>query len=273
MENRDHSVGQEIITRENLPAILTKIGDEGKKKGTSEAMIPYIHAVREKAEKLGETSIVVQLYQEEFLSAQHMVMEERSKGFKANPIRAAKGILHMEFSSRKMEKYTSKNAERLDPVVRTRIFRFLGKSADYKGQYKKSERYYRKGLEYFEHSVKVEERYNRLEFLGFLSYSLVKQDKTEEGIKLAQQTLTDFDTSEEGKWLKENDYYVWAVWKSGIEIRTVDHIIKTNDSAHLNLIEELLIDAESILKMSDGTRENFRHRLDELDATKNRIKY
>lgn len=188
MENKDRSVGQETITKENLPAILTQIGVEREKKGTSEVLIPHIRKVREEVEKLGETSTVVQLYQEEFLSAQHMVMEEKAKKLKANPFRAAKGMFIMETTSKVMEKYTEGNGENLDPVIKARVYRFLGRYADYKGQFGKSETYYRKGLEYFDQSTKPEERFNRLEFLGFLSYSLIKQGKTEEGVSLAQQT-------------------------------------------------------------------------------------
>jgi len=268
MENKDHSVGQEIITKENLPAILTQIGVEREKKGTSEVLIPHIRKVRGEVEKLGETSTVVQLYQEEFLSAQHMVMEEKAKKMRANPFRAAKGMFIMEATSKVMEKYTEENSENLDPVIRARIFRFLGRYVDYKGQFGKSETYYRKGLAYFDQSTKPEEKFNRLEFLGFLSYSLIKQGKMEEGISLAQQTLKDFDESDEGKWLKDNNYYAWAVWKSGIEIRTSEHIVKTKDFRCADLAKVFLADSENILKMPDGTAESFRLRLDELDTTR-----
>lgn len=268
MENKDRPVGQEIITKENLPAILTQIGIEREKKGTSEVLIPRIRGVREETKKLGEKSTVLQLYQEEFLSAQHMVMEEKAKRLGANPLRAAKGMFIMESTSRSMEKYAEENDKNLDPVINARVFRFLGRYADYKGQYKKSEQYYKKGLEYLDQSTKPEERFNRLEFLGFLSYSLIKQGKAEEGLGLAQQTLKDYDESDEGKWLKDNNYYTWAVWKSGIEIRTSEHLVKSKDSGHPDLPKTFLSDAESILKMPDGTTESFRLRLDELGNTR-----
>ncbi len=272
MENKDRFGGQETITKENLPAVLTQIAVEREKKGTSESLIPHIHRIRDEAEKLGEKSVVLQLYQEEFLSAQHMVMEEKARKFRANPLRAAKGMLVMESTSRTMERYAEENGENLDPVVKARVSRFLGRYADYKGQYKKSEQYYREGLTFFDQSTKPEERFNRLEFLGFLSYSLIKQGKTEEGMGLAQQTLKDFDDSDEGKWLKETNYYAWAVWKSGIEIRTSEHVAKTKDSEHSDLAKTFLADAENILKMPDGTTESFRLRLDELDTTRDLIR-
>ncbi len=272
MENKDRFIRQEIITKESLPSILTEIAVQREKKGTSEVLIPHIRKIREEVGKLGETSTVVQLYQEEFLSAQHMVMEEKAKKLKANPFRAAKGMLIMEATSKTMEKYAEGNSENLDPVIKTRIFRFLGRYTDHKGQFNKSEGYYRKGLEYFDQSTRAEERFNRLEFLGFISYSLIKQGKTEEGIGLAQQTLKNFDESDEGKWLKENNYYTWAVWKSGIEIRTTEHISKTKDSRHADLAKAFLVNSGDILKMPDGTTENFRLRLDELDTAREELR-
>lgn len=269
MENKDNS--PEVITKETLPGILSEIAVEREKKGTSETLIPRIQQIRQEAERMGEKSVVLQLYQEEFLSAQHVVMEERSKRFKANPLRAAKGIFLMESSSKAMEKYSEENSGDLDPVVNARVSRFLGRYADHKNQYKKSEGYYRKGLEYFDQSTKMEERFNRLEFLGFLSYSLIKQGKTDEGFDLTQKTLRDFDESDEGKWLKENNYYTWAVWKSGIEIRTAEHIGKTKDFNNLDLAKRFLVEAENILVMPDSTSENFRIRLDELNSVKHSI--
>ncbi len=264
----DPSFDREIITKENLPMLLTQIGTEREKKGTSETIIPQIHKIRVEAERLGEKSMVLQLYQEEFLSAQHMVMEEKAKRFKANPLRVAKALFILERTSKTMEDYSETNSENLDPVVKARVFRFLGRHADHKSQYKKSEEYYKKGLEYFDQSTKIEERFNRLEFLGFISNSLIKQGKTERGLALAQQTLRDFDDSNEGKWLKENDYYTWAVWKSGIEIRTSEHIANTNDLEHTDLVNNFLRDAENILTIPDGNSEIFRLRLDELDIVK-----
>jgi len=271
MENKNFLSSSEVVTKENLSEILADIAVKREVKGSSETLIPYIRQIQKEAGKLDEKSVVLQLYQEEFLSAQHMVMEEKSKGFGANPLRAAKGMLFMEITSKNMEKYTEENDVNLDPFIKARVYRFLGRYADYRGQFGRSEVNYRKGLEYFDQSTKQEERFNRLEFLGFLSYSLIKQGKTQEGLDLAQQTLKDFDNSEEGKWLKENNYYAWAVWKSGIEIRTAEHVAKTKDSGHIDLAKDLLEDAGSILVMPDGTMEKFNLRLDELKVAKGLI--
>ena len=266
---KDSQIGREsVITKDNLHYFLSDIAIQRERKGTSEVLIPHIQTVLLEAEKLGEKSAVLQLYQEEFLSAQHMVMEERSKRFRINPIRAAEGFLFMEISSQAMESYAEANSEDLDPAVKARVFRFLGRYMDYKGYFKKSEKYYRKGLEYFDRSENPEEKINRLEFSGLLSYSLIKQGRIDKGIGLAEQTLRDFDESEEGLWLKDNNYYTWAVWKSGIEMRTAENILRKKDAQHIGLAKVFLADSENILKMPDGSTENFRLRLDELDVVK-----
>jgi hypothetical protein len=277
MENKESSSRQEVIvTKENLSSILTEIAVQREKKGTSEVLIPYIRKVREEVEKLGDVTHVVQLLQEEALCGKHMIMEEISKGLKGNlfktATRAIKGLWIMKKTSNAMKGYLGRKG--LDPVTEARIFRFLGRHEDEKEMFKRSEPYYRKGLEYFNQSDKIEERYNRLEFLGFLSFSLIKQGKAkkDEGIELAKQTLKDFDESDEGKWLRENNYYAWAVWKSGIELRTAEHIFKKKDVKNADLAKILLTDSENILRMPDGATESFRLRLDELNATKELVK-
>lgn len=274
MENKEIFNRQEVIvTKENLSSILTEIAVQREKKGTSEVLIPYIRKVRKEMEKLGDVTHVVQLLQEEALCGKHMIMEEISKGLKGNlfqtATRAIKGLWIMEKTSNAMKGYLGHKG--LDPVTEATIFRFLGRHEDERGMFKRSEPYYRKGLEYFNQSDKIEERYKRLELLGFLSFSLIKQGKVkkDEGIELAKQTLKDFDESDEGKWLRENNYYAWAVWKSGIELRTADHIFKKKDIKNVDLAKSFLTDSEDILRMPDGKTEIFRLRLDELQTAKN----
>lgn len=272
MRKERTSYENEIVTRENLPKLLENIGRTREKTGTSDSLIPLIHHVRDEAEKLGEKNAVLQLLQEEYLVVQHIIMEERTKKFKANPLKVTKAIVIMESVTRTMEKYAKENEDDLNPVLNARVFRFLGRYADLKHQYKKSEVYYRKGLLYFEQSSKTEEKFNRLEFLGFISYSLIKQGKTNDGMELVQQTLKDFDESPEGEWLRENDYFTWAVWKSGIEIRTAEHIIDKNDSKRADVAKDLLQNAQNILKMPNGSTEDFRLRLDELNNIRSKFK-
>lgn len=262
MENKE-SINN-LLTKKDLEYHLGEFSKNREEKGSSELIIPNLRFLREQAEILKEPTLVMQFYQEEFLCGQHMVMEEKAKRFKAT-IRAVRGMLIMNKTAKNMEKFMNKNEEKIDPVVKNRVFRFLGRQADYQGKYSKSEGYYRQGLIYFDSLTKLEEKSNRLELAGFLSYSLIKQGKGE-GINLTKQTLKDFNESPEGKWLKENDYYRWAVWKSGIEIRTAEHFGKSKNILYQPLAKDFLKDADKILRMPDGNTEIFRLRLDEFHA-------
>ena len=264
-------ISTEILTTESTPSILREIAQKREQKGTTEILVPYIDRIRQQAEKLGDRSAVVQLYQEKFLSVQHALMEERSKKLHANPLRVAKWFPVMAKTVVDMKKYEEKYHDQIDPVIGARVYRFLGRFADQKGQYSESEKLYKKGLSYFDSLTKPEERYHRLELTGFISHSQIKQGK-KEGLDLATQTLKDFDTSPEGLWLKENDYYTWAVWKSGIEIRTAQHYCQKNDTQKLEIMRDWIVDAESILQTPDGDKEPFEIRLDELNNVKELIK-
>ncbi|MPM42599.1 hypothetical protein SDC9_89265 [bioreactor metagenome] len=114
---------------------------------------------------------------------------------------------------------------------------------------------------------RIDQRYQSLELSGFLAYSLLRQNKNG-WFELTQQTLEDFDNSPEGIWLKDNNYYAWAVWKSGIEIRIADALLdsKKLTSQYKGHIKNWINDADSILQMPDGNREVFGIRRQELDA-------
>jgi hypothetical protein len=259
---------RELYTPERFAVLIGEIASKREEKGSSEILIPQIRNLRGVAETFEEITSVVQLYQEEFLCGQHMVMEERSKGLKkANWMRLAKGMWTMASTTNDMEKYLGEE-EGINPLVRARIFRFLGRYSDYMGHYKKSAEYYRRGIAEIDLNVEPEEKFNRLEFIGFLSYSLLKQGRLTDGVSMAEATLKKFDETPEGKLLKENNYYTWAVWKSGIEIRTAEHILDTERDLYWGKNAELIEDAERILHMPDGTTEAFRLRLDELNSVK-----
>jgi len=244
----------------NISETLRKIGLEREKKGAAKSLIPIIDDVRSQAVKAQDFTSATVLYQEKLLCAQHIIMENRR-----NPAKIVEGLSIMVPTSKEMIEFQKKHEDKIDPIVAARSFRFLGRQADLFHQYGKSEKYYRQCLQYFEGLEPIEQRYNRLELSGFLSYSLLKQRKPG-WFDLTQKTLSEFDTSEEGKWLKDNDYYPWAVWKSGIEIRTSDEVLgskKLRSQYRVN-VGEWLGDAESILRMPDGDTEVFGIRRQEL---------
>jgi len=257
-----------VLTAENTASVLQRIGQEREKPRSAEILIPQIDDVRQQAEKLGDFTTVVVLFQEKLLCAQHLMMEN-----KKNPIKLAKGLTIMKSTSGQMVDFQKDHEDKIDSVVKARSSRFLGRQSDLLHQYSQSEKYYRQGLAFFEPLERIDQRYQSLELSGFLAFSMLKQNKNG-WFELTQQTLSNFDNSKEGIWLKDNDYYAWAVWKSGIEIRNSDALLdsKKLSSQYRSNIETWLGDADSILQMPDGNREVFGIRRQELDAVTQKLK-
>jgi len=252
-----------ILTPENKSSVLRQIGEEREKAGNAEFLIPQIVEVRQQAEKMSDPTTVLTLFQEEFLCGQHLAMEN-----KKNPFKIAKGVLVMKSMIGQMIDYQQNHGKEIDPIISARTPRFLGRLADHLHLYSQSEKYYRQGLDFFEPLERIDQKYQSLELSGFLAFSLLKQNKPG-WFELTQKTLSDFDNSPEGSWLKDSDYKTWAIWKSGIENRNADALLdskKLTDKYKTN-IESWLTDADSILQMPNGDREVFKIRRQELEAT------
>ena len=111
----------EIISRELIVSKIQQIAKEREKPGTSAVLIPQIRNLRAEAISQKEHNLVIQLYQEEFLSAQHMVMEERSTGLKNSvKLRLANGLYIMEKSINGMGKYQEEHQANISPIVKAR---------------------------------------------------------------------------------------------------------------------------------------------------------
>lgn len=249
------------LTPESTPSVLQHIGQTREQKGISELLIPQIDDVYQQAEKMGDFTTAIVLSQEKLLCAQHLVMEN-----KKNPQKILKGLSIMKSTMNQMISLQKDNVDTTDPVVNARSFRFLGRLSDTLHQYPRSEKFYRQGLEFFEPLERIDQRYQSLELSGFLAFSLLKQGK-DGWFDLTQQTLNDFDNSDEGLWLKNHDYKAWAIWKSGIEIRISSALInskKLNEQYNGN-VESWLSDADAILQIN-GNREEFGFRMQELKA-------
>jgi len=257
----------ENLTPENKSSVLQQIGKEREKKGNAEFLIPRIDKIRQQAEKIGDFTTATVLYQEKLLCVQHLIMEN-----KKNPIKIGKGLLIMKATSDQMIGLQKSHKDEIDPIVNARSFRFLGRQSDFFHQHNQSEKYYRQGLKFFEPLKQIDQRYQSLELSGFLAFSLLKQKKSG-WLELTQKTLSDFDNSPEGSWLKDGDYYTWAVWKSGIEIRNSDALLDSKKliGQYRTNISEWLDDANSILQMPDGNRDVFGIRRQELDIVARKL--
>lgn len=203
-------------------------------KSTSpEEIIKYIQILREEKGRERETlnlinealsfghDFVVNFFFEEALTYQHMVMNDSSN--KKASINMQKAILKAGFYIKKysLVKWLS------------RYYRFLGRIEDYKKNYKKAIFYYKKAIKFVDIDP---EPFRVLELEGFLLSSEINLGKYKNVFINLNKLLSKFENAKVGRDLKKEDYKTWAIWKSGIVIRTANVL---NKSEAIDLITEI----------------------------------
>lgn len=145
-------------------------------------------------------------------------------------------------SAAEMEKSVLKAKNYIDRYkiieLKPRLYTFLGKVYDLKKQYKKAVNAYKKSDK-------------NLEVTGHLSYSMIMSGQIIKGYKLAKSTYNKFFESNEGKELNKKDYSTWAIWMSGVTIRTVSALVENKVNFKLKEIEDWIINTEKYLDKKD----------------------
>ncbi len=195
---------------------------------------------------------VINLFFEEALTHQHLYMNDNTN---------KKALSDMEKAVLKASFYVNKYKI---TKLNSRLFRFMGRVADYRKQYKKAINYYKKSIKF----VNLDpEPFRFLELEAFLSFSTMMSGEYSKGLKLSKIVYNKFLKSPEGKKLKQDDYNTWAIWMSGVTIRTVNALIEKKVNFNLQEIEMWIKDTEKYLNKEDV----FSYRKDELNNLKKRI--
>jgi tetratricopeptide (TPR) repeat protein len=220
-------------------------------------------------------SYIIQLFWEEFIVHQHIVMAERAKpqgGKESEKVR--KALLGMEMAVKEADYYIKKY--QLEQWGH-RLHRFWGRLYDYKSLFKKAAAEYKKAIPLARLDPEViEKRYPRdIEVRAFLSYSLIMSGETKKGMALAKEAYGQLRESGDGTYLKTKDYFTWAVWLSGIPIRTIGALIDRNIIFKRREMLSWLSEVERVLVIPKGERtwgdKNFQFRKDEIEALKKRL--
>jgi len=221
-----------ITNTTSLEEIRQAIGKLREEKGKERETLKLI----KEALNFGN-GFVVNLFFEEALTHQHFYMNDNSN---------KKALMDMEKSILKASYYVNKYKL---TEWNSRLFRFMGRIADYRKQYKKAIIYYKKSIKF----VNLDpEPFRDFELEAFLSYSTIMLGDYKKGIKMAKSTYDKFIMSESGKKLKRKDYNTWAIWMSGITIRTVNALIEKRINSNLKDIEDWIKDTEKYLDKSDS---------------------
>lgn len=185
---------------------------------------------------------VAKMYWESHLVWQHTAMSEQAKPLELRNRRVIEG------GALKMMEYAQKA---LDVIKEHAIedmlggaYRFLGRAYTFAGNHVKAKVCYENAIsEYSGKTLK-----SKLEVSGFLADSIIRLGMPNEGLALAQKTYEEFYTSELGKSLKEEDYFTWAVWMSGIAPRVINALLDTDVSIDIPSMKSWLQKVESELK-------------------------
>jgi tetratricopeptide (TPR) repeat protein len=218
---------------------------------------------------------VVSLLLEKHLVYQHEAMEELAKPEgKQDKRRKRVALVKMEAATREAEAYV-----RINSLTRwtSRANRCLGRVEDYKGNYKKAARHYRKAIKF----VKKDPEYLRekvprwLEYESFLAYSTMMGGDIKKGLVLAKKAFEKFDKTI-GRKLRNKDFPTWAIWKSGIPIRMIDGLIQKNERFDKDEMLGWLLEAEEIIKVPKASKKwlgkvDFGFRKDEVTALRRKL--
>lgn len=245
--------------KEQLKSIATLRETKGKENETLEKIKDLIPQV--KKSKLWKE--LATLYWETHLVWQHKAMQELDK----LENKATETVLE---SAEKMMEYAQKAKEVIDEYdledMRGGAYRFLGRAATYMGDHEKAKEYYEEAIsKYYGKNEK-----SKLEVGAFLAEATVRLGNGQEGLEKAKQIFDDFYNSDLGRQIKQEDYFVWAVWMSGVMPRVVKALVETDQDFDRKEAAELLKKTKEELenpseKITWGD-DKFEFRIDEINA-------
>lgn len=223
----------------------------------------YIKILREQKGKEKETlaiidkslvyghDFVINLFWEKALVYQHMFMNDPSNKKLLNKMETA--ILEAKYwiEKNKMIRWYS------------RLYRFLGRISDYKGRFGESLALYKKSIKFVN---KDPEPFRILELKAFLNFAETMSGNVGVGYRNAKKLFEDFEVTKVGKELKRKDFFTWAVWRSGITIRTVSVLLDKKYNFEKREIREWI--AKTIKDLEKG---DFGYRKKELKEIEKRL--
>jgi tetratricopeptide (TPR) repeat protein len=221
-----------IITKTtSFEEIRKLIGELRERKGKEKETLKLI----QEAQSFGH-DFVINLFFEEALTHQHLYMNDNSN---------KKALFDMEKAVLKASFYVNKYKI---TDLNSRLFRFMGRVSDYRGQYKKAINYYKKSIKYAKSDP---EPFRMLEIEAFLSFSTIMSGQFAKGLGIAKSTYKKFISSEEGQKLRKTSYDTWAIWMSGITIRTVNALIDKKVNFDFEETKKWIEDTEKYLDKND----------------------
>jgi len=248
----------QITKNSSLAEIRSQIAKLREQKGKEKETLQLIESAFGHGHEF-----MVNLFWEEALTYQHLVMNEDTKGEGKNSQVRLKNLMKMKDVVGRAKYY----------IVRfnltqwkSRMYLFMGKVDDYMGNYNQAIKNYKSSMRHakFDPETKRNNLPKYLEVEGRLAFSLIMSGKADLGYKLALKTYDKFETDENAIKLRKNDYFTWAVWKSGIVIRTITALLDIKSTIGKIDLKDWLDDAEKTLV----PKRSFSYRLSEVKMLK-----
>ncbi|HLD50737.1 hypothetical protein A3K34_03670 [candidate division WWE3 bacterium RIFOXYC1_FULL_40_10] len=243
---------------------ISQIASLREAKGKEQECLDKISQLLPKLAEKKLWASVAKMYWESHLVWQHTAMSELTKPveMRNQEIIANGSAKMMEFAKKAIEVIESHNIEDMFGGA----YRFLGRAYTFVNDHEKAKECYETAInKYRGKDVK-----SKLEVSGFLADALIRLGKPIEGLHLAEKTYEEFHNSESGKNLKEEDYFTWAVWMSGIAPRVVKALLDTGIAIDKNRIlswlekvKEELTNPTGVVRWGDP---KFEFRINEIDS-------
>jgi tetratricopeptide (TPR) repeat protein len=257
--------------------LMLKIASLREQKGKEQEVLALIKSTRENLMQSGEHEKVVDLYWEEYLVGKHLLMDQKDKSLSDGlefDAKQSDGFRIMKDAAQNSLEYIERNnVESKMP----RLGRFLGEVSMIEGDYDKAVEHFKQSIDLFRKDEDPRQRVNALELSGFLAEVLVYSGRLDEAIQTARDTFKAYDVGD-GEALKNNDYYTWAVWKSGCPIKVWHAVIENKVVLEDQVKQELLNmldEAEKILVIPEGQEtwgdKNFEFRKKEIEAIRKHL--
>lgn len=246
-----------MVHPENLDAWRLEIANLREQEGKELQTLRRINRVYPVAMANKEYEHAAYFRLEEALVWRHLFMKERDQEI-PNEDEKSKAVDRMQKAVSKAYKIIRRHD--LDHV-RSEIHRFRGSVENSKGNYNNALMEYQLALLWLDASRDVVENpARRYEYEGYIAEHKIRTGLDDavnivarSGIVKGELAWKGLLESEEGKSLREKDYYTWAVWTSGVAIHTTQALIDTGLARlYKGSLERWIDQAEELLIVPEG---------------------
>lgn len=200
-------IKKETVTKENFPQLALDTARLREDIQRQDEALEDTQTLLDYAISTQMNDAVVELLLESALIYQHRFMEGVSRDESLELMSQAVEHAKMFAETKKLDKFAS------------RIARFEGRVADYKGDHRAALSFYHEAIDKIEADPKYQDNHAlAYEYRGFAIFDEIRLGEIEKGIAAAEALHQDYEQTEEGKALREKDYTTWAVWRSGLYI-------------------------------------------------------